>query len=100
MTKKFLLTLLTSAALLMGIAGSSVEAARWNRGISRRGVQYRYSGVHGRGFGNENRQLRRQFNNSGYYGNRNSFGNPYGNSYRNGRGVYFGSNNGGFYFRY
>lgn len=100
MTKKFLLTLITSAALLMGIAASSAEAGRWNRGISRRGVQYRYSGVHGRGFGNENRQLRRQFNNYGRYGNRNNFANPYGNPYQNGRGVYIGSNNAGFYFQY
>ena len=100
MTKKFLLTLITSAALLMGIAASSAEAGRWNRGISRRGVQYRYIGVHGRGFGNENRQLRRQFNNYGRYGNRNNFANPYGNPYQNGRGVYIGSNNAGFYFQY
>ena len=100
MTKKFLLTLLTSAALLMGIAASSVEAGRWNRGISRRSVQYRYGGVHGRRTASENRQFRRQFNNYRPYGNWNSFGNPYGNSYRNGPGVYFGSNNAGFYFQY
>lgn len=100
MNRIILLTVITSAAILMAIAGPAAEAGRWNRGHSRSNVQYGYNGHHGNNRANYGRNFRRNFSNRGSSRSRNNYRNDNYNPYQYGRGVYYGSNNAGFYFRY
>ena len=97
MVRNILLTVISSAALLMGIAGSTAEADRWNHGFSRRSIHPSFNGAHGRNRGNDRREFQRYYNNFGSFGSRNRL--RYPNPYQS-HGVYSGPNNGGFYFRY
>ena len=99
MNRIILLTVITFATVLMAIAGPSAEAGRWNRGYSDGNVQYGHNGNYGGYRASYGRDFRGNFNNQSSYRNRNNFGNYY-SPYQYRQGVYYGSNNGGFYFRY